>query len=157
MSGALERLVARFPGLQIARSCDGIDGVSVGREQWRGVATACRDEGYLRFLDVTAVDDPDRAERFEIVALLYSPGEQRWLRLRTFTSERVASLVPVFAAADWYEREVYDLFGVRFDDHPDLRRILLPDDYPSHPLRRDHPLGDIPVEFTVTREEPDAP
>ena len=157
MTGAIDRLLARCPGLGVARSRDGIDGVLVPPAQWLAVAGVCREEGFVRFLDLTAVDEPSRAERFEVVALVHSPAEQCWVRLRTFTSDCLPSLVPCFAGANWYEREVFDLFGVRFEGHPDLRRIVLPDDFPSHPLRRDHPLGDIPVEFHVTREEHEAP
>jgi NADH-quinone oxidoreductase subunit C len=65
-------------------------------------------------------------------------AEHRWLRIKTQTDERVASVTEVFAGANWYEREVYDLFGVDFPGHPDLRRIMLPDDWVGHPLRKDY-------------------
>ena len=148
---ALPAWTANF-GVERQDARDGIETLRAGKAQWRELAAAAQQAGFVRFLDLTAVDDPRQAERFDVVLLLYSFTEQRWLRLRTSTAAALASLTPVFPAANWYEREVFDLFGVRFEGHPDLTRILLPDDYPSHPLRRDHPLGDEPVDFTVTRE-----
>ena len=135
---------------------DGIDAVRVESAQWTELLRAAHACGYTRFLDLTAVDDPQREPRFDVITIVHSPAAQRWLRLCTSTAERLPSATAIWPAANWYEREVFDLFGVRFDGHPDLTRILLPDDYAGHPLRRDHPLGDEPVDFTVTRET-DAP
>ncbi|MBL8756107.1 MAG: NADH-quinone oxidoreductase subunit C [Planctomycetes bacterium] len=132
---------------------DGIEGLVVDAARWRETAAMVQRSGFVRFLDITCVDHPNDAQRFEVVLHVYSPQGKKWLRLRTRTQGQLASLTPVFAAANWYEREVFDLFGVRFDGHPDLTRILLPDDFPSHPLRRDHPLGGEPVDFTILREE----
>ncbi len=146
----------QLAGVERQPGRDGIESLRIDANNWRELATAAQQAGFLRFLDLTAVDDPSRPERFEVLVLLYSPSERRWLRLRTTTSGTLASLCPTFVAANWYEREVFDLFGVHFEGHPNLTRILLPDDFPTHPLRRDHPLGDEPVDFTVTREV-DAP
>ena len=141
----------RFGGDSVATQ-DGIESFAVDRAQWRNLIEFAQAQGFLRFIDLTAVDEPSRADRLEVLVMLYSPAERRWLRLRTRTAESLPSITPTFAAANWYEREVFDLFGVRFEGHPDLTRILLPDDYPGHPLRRDHPLGNEPVDFTVTRQ-----
>ena len=151
MSDALPAWAGPF-GVERQDARDGIETLRVGATQWRELAAAAQQAGFARFLDLTAVDDPRRTERFDVVLLLYSFEARQWLRLRAATAATLASLTPVFPAANWYEREVFDLFGVRFDGHPDLTRILLPDDFPSHPLRRDHPLGDVAVDFTVTRE-----
>ena len=150
MNGA-ERLQQEFAGLDRRTSVDGIDAFTVDAARWVAFATAARAAGFVRFLDLTVVDHPQKPERFEVVVLLYSFDDARWLRMRTFTAGALASLVSTFAAANWYEREAWDLFGVRFDGHPDLTRLLLPDDFPTHPLRRDEPLGDEPVDFTITR------
>lgn len=103
--------------------------------------------GYLRdeeefdyLVDLTAVDYPKREKRFEIVYQLYS--FERNVRLRVKAplgeNETIASAVPVWSTANWLEREVYDMFGVRFDGHPDLKRILLPEDWQGYPLRKDY-------------------
>jgi NADH-quinone oxidoreductase subunit C len=92
--------------------------------------------------DVTAVDWPKRAERFELIYFLYSFGRNERLRVKTSLAEgfKPASAVPVYAAANWLEREVYDMFGIEFAGHPDLRRILLPDEWQGYPLRKDYSI-----------------
>jgi NADH-quinone oxidoreductase subunit C len=152
MSGPTASWSERFTGVERAMERDGIESIRIDGARWLDLVSAARDAGFARFIDLTAVDDPKRPERFDVLLTVYSITEHRWLRLRTLTAGALPSVTPLFLAANWYEREVFDLFGVRFEGHPDLTRILLPDDFPSHPLRRDHPLGDEPVEFLVTRE-----
>jgi NADH-quinone oxidoreductase subunit C len=107
---------------------------------------------HSRFVDLTAVDLLSREERFELVYLFYSLEQRTWLRLKTRTDRDAPSITSLVPAANWYERELFDLFGIAFQGHPDLRRIMLPDDWRGHPLRRSEPLGAEPVDFTVTRE-----
>ena len=104
--------------------------------------------GFDRFVDLTAVDYPERSERFELHYLLYSMAAREWRRVICRTSGRVPSIAAIFPGANACEREVYDMFGVEFDGHPCLRRILMPDDWSGHPLRRDEPLGGEEVRFT---------
>jgi NADH-quinone oxidoreductase subunit C len=94
------------------------------------------------FIDLTAVDYPERAARFDVVTHLLSPKFLRRIRLKVATDERtpVASLTDLFPAANWYEREVWDLFGVYFTGHPDLRRLLTDYGFEGHPLRKDFPM-----------------
>jgi NADH:ubiquinone oxidoreductase subunit C len=108
--------------------------------------------GHARFVDLTAVDRLTREDRFELVYLFYSLDRHTWLRLMTRTDAEAPSLTPSIPGANWYEREVFDLFGIRFEGHPDLTRIMLPDDWQGHPLRRSEPIGAEPVDFTVTRK-----
>ncbi len=90
-------------------------------------------------VDVTAVDYPQRPERFDLVYILYSFTLNMRIRIKTRIPEgfQPASAVPVHLTANWLEREVYDMFGIRFAGHPDLRRILMPDEWEGHPLRKD--------------------
>ena len=153
MTVALDSFQAAFPTAETGLSADGLPFVRVEPGALLETVRHLRDElGYGRFLDVTAVDDPDHDERFDLQYLLYSMSAHAWLRLKVRTQETVPSITPLFRGADWYEREVYDLFGVQFDGHPNLSRIMMPDDWDGHPLRRDHPVGGEPVDFTVTRE-----
>ena len=146
-------LQAAFPEGLLGVSADGITYVLVKSDDILDTLQRCRDElGYARWIDLTAVDDVEAEPRFELQYLLYSMTEHRWLRIKTQTNERIASVSEVFAAANWYEREVYDLFGIEFEGHPNLTRLMMPDEWKGHPLRRDYPIGGEPVDFTITRD-----
>jgi len=92
--------------------------------------------------DVTATDWPPRAERFDVVYCLYSTRHRHRIRLKVRVADGVAvdSVTAVWPSANWLEREVYDMFGIRFAGHPDLRRILMPEEWQGHPQRKDYPL-----------------
>lgn len=92
--------------------------------------------------DVTATDWPPRAQRFDVIYSLYSTRLRHRVRLkvRAADGDTVPSVSWIWPAANWLEREVFDLFGIRFDGHPDLRRILMPEDWQGHPQRKDYPL-----------------
>jgi len=91
-------------------------------------------------VDVTAVHYPEREKQFDLVWILYSFARNERIRVKTMIAdgESVPSAVAIWATANWLEREVYDMFGIRFDGHPDLKRILLPDGWKGHPLRKDY-------------------
>ena len=97
---------------------------------------------YRMLTDLCALDYHPETPRFEVVYLLYSPRNNERLRLkaRVGEGESIASVESIWKAANWLEREVYDLFGIHFENHPDLRRILLWDGYEGHPLRKDYPV-----------------
>jgi len=99
-------------------------------------------ERFEMLTDLTAVDWPRREKRFDVVWNLYSLSRNERFRLKAHVSEaqHVPSAVPVWAAAEWLERECFDLFGIVFEGHPDLRRILLPDEWHGHPLRKDYDI-----------------
>ncbi len=92
--------------------------------------------------DLTAVDNLGKEPRFEVVYNLYSIEHKHRFRVKVplAEDESVASCVDIWKTANWHERETFDMFGINFEGHPDLRRILMPDDYPWHPLRKDFPL-----------------
>ena len=109
------------------------------------VLTYLRDDPRLLFkqlVDLCGADYPDRPERFEVVYNLLSLKHNRRVRVKVATdeSEPVPSVTGVFSSANWYERETWDLFGVYFSDHPDLRRLLTDYGFEGHPLRKDFPL-----------------
>ena len=92
--------------------------------------------------DLTATDWPPRAERFDVIYCLYSTRLRHRIRLKARLADQhaIASVTPVWPAANWLEREVYDMFGIEFSGHPDLRRILMPEDWQGFPQRKDYPL-----------------
>lgn len=110
------------------------------------IAAVCRvlkeTGGFERLSAVTAVDWWPRKPRFEVVYLLHSIRRNERLRLnvRIAEDEAIDSVCPVWRGANWYEREVFDLFGIRFRGHPNLERIMMPVDWEGHPLRKDYPV-----------------
>ncbi len=109
---------------------------------------------FVSIIDISGVDYPEREKRFDVVYHLLSPKMNRRVRLKVATDEDtpIASATAVYPGADWYEREVYDLFGVLFDGHPDLRRILTDYGFDGHPLRKDFPMTGF-VELRYDDEE----
>lgn len=146
-------LAAAFPEPDaISVAADGIATVRVPLSELVEAVERIRGAlNHARFVDLTAVDRLSREERFELVYLFYSLEQHTWLRLKTRTDGQAPSITSIVAGANWYEREVYDLFGIEFVGHPDLTRIMMPDDWQGYPLRRTEPIGAEPVDFTVTR------
>ena len=95
---------------------------------------------FNRLCAVSGVDWLPADPRFEIVYSLHSTTDWRRFRLKCRVSEEIDSVYSVWRAADWYEREIFDMFGVKFRNHPDLKRILMPEDWVGHPLRKDYPV-----------------
>lgn len=135
--------------------------VVVPRELLRGAAERCRQDAALQFnllSDATCVDRFPIEPRFELNYHLVSITRRDRVRLRVRLPGNdpvVDSLIPVWPGANWLEREVFDLFGIRFTGHTDLRRILLPEDWEGHPLRRDYPVEgfrDVPSTGALFRK-----
>jgi NADH-quinone oxidoreductase subunit C len=117
--------------------------VIVAVSQLRDICRHCRDdEKFDMLVDLTAVDWPKREKRFDVVLNLYSFAKNERLRLKTHAADKesVPSVCDVWVAANWLERECFDMFGIVFDGHPDLKRILLPDEWEGHPLRKDYDI-----------------
>jgi NADH-quinone oxidoreductase subunit C len=127
--------------------------VVVSRDRIADVLTKLRDDAACQFevlIDICGVDYPERADRFDVVYHLLSPRLNQRIRIKIATGETtpVPSVNDVFPAANWYEREAYDLYGIRFTGHPDLRRILTDYGFQGHPLRKDFPLtGYVEVRY----------
>ncbi len=125
----------------------------VEREAILDVLKLLRDDARCRFevlIDICGVDWPSRANRFDVVYHLLSPRLNQRIRVKIETDEAtpVASSIPVFPAADWFEREAYDMYGILFSGHPDLRRLLTDYGFQGHPLRKDFPLtGYVEVRY----------
>ena len=144
----LDQLKERF-GADIiaAESARGEETIAIVRERALGVMRALRDESVFAFdflADLTAVDWPARTPRFDVVYHLHSLKLGHHLRVKIATGDpdaSVHSVTGLWKSADWLERECYDMFGVRFEGHPDLRRILMYDSFEGHPLRKDYPVG----------------
>lgn len=147
--------VTRVLGPKITSSECGVGELTifVARDELKNALLALRDDAALRFdmlVDISGVDYPEKTERFEVVYHLLSLTQNQRLRVKVKTDEKtpVSSVVDVFPAAGWYEREIYDLFGVLFAGNPDLRRILTDYGFEGHPLRKDFPLtGYVEVRY----------
>jgi NADH-quinone oxidoreductase subunit C len=132
--------------------------VTVHREAILDAIRILHDSDETRFIsivDVCGADYPDRDERFEIVYHLLSPSRNNRIRLKVHADDEtpVPSITPVFPGADWFERETYDLYGILFSGHPDLRRILTDYGFDGHPLRKDFPTtGYVEVRYDEERK-----
>lgn len=111
------------------------------------IVDVCRflkgEQGFIRLSGITAVDWQPADPRFEVVYMLHSLDKNARLRLKCRVSEsdcEMDSITSVWRSANWYEREIFDMFGIHFRNHPDLRRILMPTDWEGHPLRKDYPV-----------------
>jgi NADH-quinone oxidoreductase subunit C len=131
----------------------------VSRENIIEAATHLRGVGFERLSDITAVDYfPQEAPRFHLVYQFTSISQHATLALRVpipGISPAVATLEGVYPNANWRERELFDMFGIMFEGHSDLRRILMPEDWQGHPLRKDYPLGYEEPQFSFNFEEID--
>ena len=132
------------------------DFITVRKNRIVDICTLLRDEpdcDYRLVSDILGVDllDFEREPRFEVIYSLYSLSSHRRIVVKAQVDEdepEIDSVSDVWLAAEWAEREIYDMFGISFNNHPDMRRILMPDDWIGHPLRKDFPLGGEEVEFS---------
>ena len=142
-----KKIREKFPEGVISRhSFRGECTIIIQREYLTRIAEFLREDEELKFnmlIDLTAVDYLERGYRFEVVYHLYSMSFNQRVRLKVPLLERdavVDSLVPLWPCANWYEREVWDMFGIRFRGHPNLKRLLLYEEFEGHPLRKDYPI-----------------
>ena len=135
--------------VMVGEESDGL--VRVDKVDLAMLAESAKAAGFEMCVDVTAVDYKGvRRIRFEVVVNLLSQQHNRRIRVLTAVPEEdpvVPSLVPTYPGTNFFEREVYDMFGISFEGHPDLTRILMPDDWVGHPLRKDFGVGAVPVQF----------
>jgi NADH-quinone oxidoreductase subunit C len=151
----LDALIAQVPDAVVeertyASSEASYHSIQIPADEWLELVELAKAEGFDTFIDLLAVDHYSDGPRFEVTVNLLSMA----LRQRVLVTTRVpyddptlASITSVFAGANFYEREAFDLVGVQFSGHPDLTRILLPDEWEGHPLRKDYKIGAVPVEF----------
>jgi NADH-quinone oxidoreductase subunit C len=147
-------LQKQFPGkIGQAKEFRGEQTVEVDRDIIRPVAAFLKEQGFNYLVDISSVDHFGDEPRYEVVyefCALGGPNDQDHLRVKIKVSEddpTADSIVPVYQGADWHEREVFDMMGLTFNNHPDLRRILMWDGYPFHPLRKDFPLAGLPSDL----------
>ncbi len=149
----------RRAGALVTRS-RGQEVLHPARDDYHATIAALKAEGFGMCADLTAVDylpgpprelpDGVAPERFEVVVSLLSVEPPRRTRVRVQvpgSDPRLPTIWDLYAGADFYEREVFDLMGIVFDGHPDMTRIMMPEDWEGHPLRKDYPIGQVPVRF----------
>jgi NADH-quinone oxidoreductase subunit C len=136
---------ARFPNVRPSpmRTADGIATFIVPAPDLLAVVKYLKESGFTLFEDITAVDWLPKEPRFQVVYHFLNLAARRSIRLKVELpgdKPAVSSITGLFLGAGWFEREVFDLFGIIFENHPDLRRIEMPDDWEGHPLRKDYPV-----------------
>ncbi len=160
MSAEASSLELSLPDVARSPSCDGYDLLFPTPARYHDVVAAHREAGFEMLADLTAVDylaHPGRslpagvtAERFELVVQLLALAQVTRVRIRVQVPEddaEVASVWDLYRGAEAMEREAYDMYGISFLGHPDLTRILMPEDWEGHPLRKDFGVGRVPVQF----------
>lgn len=149
----VEEIVSKFEGSSPREGSVDHPAVNIPADLLPTIAEWLRDEkGFDLLMDVTAIDFGEEASpRFTGIYHFCSTSKGTYLRVAADCMDDVEpqlpSLAPVYAAADWHERETYDLLGIRYANHPDMRRILMWDDYPYHPLRKEFPLAGFEMEL----------
>ncbi len=150
----VEAVTEKFPGEVLESGTSlGQTWAVVKRDRLADICRFLKEDPEIKLdylIDVTAVDWLPKAPRFEVVYHMHSMKHNTRLRLKVRVDEEDASVPTisgVWRTADWHERETYDLFGIKFEGHPDLRRILMPDDWEGYPLRKDYPLEGPKWEF----------
>jgi NADH-quinone oxidoreductase subunit C len=154
-----QKIAAHYPdAIEEVYEFRGDTWLFIRKERLLEVCRLLRDDpdlGYLYISDITAIDwlphweKVEKPKRFEVVYNLYSPVHFRriFLKVRVDDGEAVPSVMGIWEGANYPEREVYDMFGIPFEGHPNLKRILMPDDWVGHPLRKDFPLGGEEIPF----------
>lgn len=155
----LQKIVAQFPkSVQGSDEFRGDLTVRVKKEDIAGICSFLRDDPELSFdmlVDLCGVDMYRPEGRFEVVYNMYSIRNKWYLRLKVLVDEEkpiVDSVTSVWTAANWHERETYDMYGIKFRGHPDLRRMYMPEDYEYYPLRKDFPLMGVPDSIPLPRK-----
>lgn len=148
-----DKLIQRFPSIEVLDKFRDEESLLVPSQKLYDVIKFLKEDNdysYTMLVDITAVDYKGIREsenRFEVVYHLYSLRYREYLRVKTIISEKnpcVPSITSLWTGANWLEREVYDMFGIEFEGHPNLKRILLWDDFQGYPLRKDYPLREEP-------------
>lgn len=142
----------------VLETVSGEEIITVGRDNLLSLMIFLRDNGetqFVQLVDIAGVDFPERRQRFEVVYMLLSLTKNMRIKVKVNVSEDepVPSVVSVYSSAGWFEREVWDMYGVLFSDHPDLRRILTDYGFEGHPQRRDFPLtGNVELRYDAEQK-----
>lgn len=140
-SPLVEKYKGRFGSSLDAFSFVGQNYFTVDRSAIPEILRSLREEEQFDYcVDITAIHYPKREKQFDLLWILYSFSRNERIRVKTQIAdgEAIPSVVSIWPTANWLEREVYDMFGIKFDGHPDMKRILMPDDWKGHPLRKDY-------------------
>ena len=156
-AGAIAKLRSEYADATgVATEFRGEHSVAVARDR---IVEVCaflkKDCGFDMLTDLSGIDHYGEEPRYEVEYLLYSMADRCHLRLKVRLAETdavIASVTPVWQAANWHEREAFDMYGIQFTGHPNLKRILMWEGYPYHPLRKDFPLAGMPAELPDTAE-----